>query len=182
MDLTLRRPDLLDAEAWRAIEQHRDRLVTAISINDAPFVIGSAKELVECVARTAAAVKGVVNPSNADFAEVVNTAHIALDRQAGKGITQASDVRAIAQHAKKIVLSVKNVRNDFGTGHGRAEVKSIADEMVSLVVAGALLGVRWALTRLEHLILDAPENLIAELRRWGHAAITCRAPRCIGTA
>jgi hypothetical protein len=105
----------------------------------------------------------VVTPSNADFAEVVNRAHVALDRQAGKGITRASDIRAIAQNAKEIVLSVKDLRNDFGTGHGRAEVKSIADEMVTLVVGGALLWVRWALTRLEHLILGAPDSLIAEL-------------------
>jgi len=164
VDLTLQKPALLDNEAWTAVEQHRTRLATAIIQNDAPLVIGSAKELVECVARVATEVKGVITPSNADFVEVVNTAHVALDRQAGKGITRASDIRAIAQNAKKIVLSVRDVRNDFGTGHGRAEVHSIADEMVSLVVGGALLWVRWALTRLEHLILGAPENLIAELR------------------
>ncbi len=164
VDLTLQKPDLVDEEAWRAVEQHRSRLATAIAFKDAALIIGSAKELVECVARVATAVGGVITPSNADFAEVVNSAHVALDRQAGKGITRASDVRAIAQHAKKIVLSVKDLRNDFGTGHGRAEVKSIADEMVALVLNGALLWVRWALTRLEHLILRAPENLIVELR------------------
>jgi hypothetical protein len=163
VDLTLQRPDLLDDEAWRAIELHRGRLATAIAVKDAPLVVGSAKELVECVARVATTVEGVVTPSNADFAEVVNRAHVALDRQAGKGITRASDIRAIAQNAKEIVLSVKDLRNDFGTGHGRAEVKSIADEMVTLVVGGALLWVRWALTRLEHLILGAPDSLIAEL-------------------
>jgi hypothetical protein len=164
VDLTLRKPDLLDNGAWRAVEQHRDRLAAAIAMSDAPFIIGSAKELVECVARVAIEVKGVVTPSNADFAEVVNSAHVALDRQAGRGITRASDIRAIAQSAKKIVVSVNDVRNQFGTGHGSAEVKSITDEMVSLVAGGALLWVRWALTRLEHLILGAPENLIAELR------------------
>jgi hypothetical protein len=127
----------LDEDAWRAAEQHRNRLATAIMVKDAPLIIGSAKELAECVARVVGTVKGTITPCNADFAEVVNGAHIALDRQAGPGITQASDIRAIAQNAKKIALSVKDVRNDFGTGHGQAEVKSVADEMVQLVVAGS---------------------------------------------
>ncbi|HEY0869332.1 MAG TPA: abortive infection family protein [Acidothermaceae bacterium] len=164
MDLILQRPDLLDDAAWLAVEQHRVRLASALSSNDAPWIIGSAKELVECVARVVSTAKGTITPSNADFADVVNDAHVALDRQAGPGITRASDVRAIAQNAKKIVLSVKDIRNDFGTGHGHAEVRSIADEMVQLVVAGALLWVRWALVRVAHLILNEPAHLIAELR------------------
>lgn len=164
VDLILQKPDLLDGDSWLAVEQHRARLASALAANDAPWIIGSAKELVECVARVVATAKGTITPSNADFADVVNDAHLALDRQAGPGITRASDVRAIAQNAKKIVLSVKDIRNDFGTGHGHAEVRSIADEMVQLVVAGALLWVRWALIRVEHLLLNEPENLITELR------------------
>lgn len=87
-----------------------------------------------------------------------------LDGDAWFAVTRASGVRAIAQNAEKIVLSVKDIRNDFGTGRGHAEVRSIADETMQLVVAGALLWVRWALVRVEHLILNEPENLIAELR------------------
>jgi hypothetical protein len=43
-------------------------------------------------------------------------------------------------------------------------MRSISDEMVTLVVSATLLWVRWALTRLAHVLLQAPENLIRELR------------------
>ena len=80
VDLNLQKPDLLDEDAWRAVEQHRNRLATAITLKDAPLIIGSAKELVECVARVVGTVKGTITPSNADFTDVVNGAHIALAR------------------------------------------------------------------------------------------------------
>lgn len=164
MDLELQRPDPLDDESWAAIVQYRDRLATAIELDDAPLVIGSAKELVESVGRVVLASAAVVLPSNAEYNEVVNAAHVALGRQGGKGLTSAKDAVGIAEMAKKLVLKIRGLRNDFGTGHGRGETRSIPDEMISLVVSGALLWVRWALIRLGHVLLQAPERLIAELR------------------
>jgi hypothetical protein len=164
VDLALQRPDLLDDGSWAAIEQHRDRLAGAMERGDAPLVLGSAKELVESVARVVTAAAGMVLPSNAEFNDALNAAHTVLDRQAGRGITNAQDVRAIAQQAKKLVFNIRPLRNDYGTGHGHAEVKSISAEMVSLVVSAAMLWVRWALVRLEHVLRREPDKLITALR------------------
>src|SRR3954463_8974426 len=51
MDYGLQRPDHVPDELWTAVERHRDRLKRAVSADDRPLVVGSAKDLIECVAR-----------------------------------------------------------------------------------------------------------------------------------
>jgi len=163
MDLGIVRPEHLDDDSWSAIEQHGNRLATAIKLDDRPWIVGSAKELVEAVARCVIQAKNLIVASNADFSEVLNTAHAALDRQPGRDVSLSPDVRDIAASAKKIVLSVRNLRNDAGTGHGRATITPIDEEKATIVVDAAMLWVRWALRRLEHILLGEADNLIAEL-------------------
>lgn len=164
MTIELERPDHLSDEAWQAIEQHNQRLRAALTMNDLPWVIGSAKELVESVARAVLDAKGVVLGSNADFASVVNEAHKALERQPGVNVSLSPEVRAIAASSRKIVLAVRDIRNDVGTGHGRGRLDRIDEEKVTVVVDAAGLWTRWALRRLEHMLLREADNLIAELR------------------
>lgn len=163
--IELRRPDHLADEVWTAIERHNQRLETAISNADRPWVIGCAKELIESVARVVLDAKGIVLGSNADFDEVVNAAHTALQRQPGPDVGMSPEIRAIASSAKKIVLNVRDIRNDVGTGHGRARIDPINEEMATAVVDAAALWVRWALRRLGHVLLGEADNLIAELRQ-----------------
>ncbi|MFG3645097.1 hypothetical protein ACGF3C_32970 [Micromonospora sp. NPDC047762] len=56
------------------------------------------------------------------------------------------------------------MRNDYGTGHGRAHVPAVEDETVLLALDGALVWVRWALRRLEHLLAGALAPLLNDLQ------------------
>jgi hypothetical protein len=164
MRVDLNRPDHVDDETWAAIETHNARFAMALSSNDRPWVIGAGKELVECVARVVLDAKSVTVGSNADFDKVVNEAHIALERQPGPDVSMSPDVKAIAGSAKKMVLHVRSLRNDYGTGHGRSKQQYIDDEMVSVVADATMLWVRWALRRLEHILIGEADMLIEELR------------------
>jgi hypothetical protein len=163
--LTFARPDHISDAAWEAIQQHVQRVDIAISSDDLPLAIGSAKEVVESVARVVIEAKSLVVGSNEDFDTVVNEAHQALERQPGKDLSMSPDVRAIASSARKMMAAVRNIRNDVGTGHGRGHVDLIDEEKVWTVIDAAGLWSRWALRRLGHLLGREPERLIGELEQ-----------------
>jgi hypothetical protein len=81
--LDLRRPDHLEDDAWEAIQVPVRRLDGAQTSADAGWVIGCAKDLIECVARVVLDAKGLPLSGTADFDEAVNAAHVALERQPG---------------------------------------------------------------------------------------------------
>jgi hypothetical protein len=162
--LELRRPDHLEEEAWEAIQVHARRLEDAQNVSDAGWVIGCAKDLIECVARVVLDAKGVPLSGTADFGEAVNAAHVALERQPGRDVSMSPDIRSIASSAKKMVLNVRSVRNNDGAGHGRARVRMIEEETVTVVFDATVLWVRWALRRLGHILIGEANRLIAELR------------------
>lgn len=159
----LDRPDGLDDEAWGAIDQALGRLSTATGLGDLPHVIGCAKELVESVAKVVLVTRGNTVASGAKFPDVLNNAHAALDRQPGQGLAADTQVRNIAQGAKTVASQLPELRNKYGTGHGRAAVPEVSDELALVAVDGALLWVRWALRRLHHLIKGRPDRLIRDL-------------------
>ena len=164
MDATFNKPDHLDPATWAAVEQHRARFALAAESSDRAWAIGSAKELVESVARAVCDAKGIVVASGDDFDSTINTAHVALERQPGIDVSMTPEIRAIAGHAKKMILNLRAVRNEYGTGHGRAKVVEIDDEMISVVCDATVLWVRWALRRLEHLLIGEADLLLNELR------------------
>lgn len=164
MNTELAKPDHLDPATWVAIEQHRARFAAAYSSTDKSWALGSAKELVESVARAVCDAKGVVVASGDDFNTAVNSAHVALARQPGPDVSMTPEILSIAGQAKKMILNLRSIRNDFGTGHGRANVVQIDAEMASVVYDATLLWVRWALRRLEHILIGEADLLLAELR------------------
>jgi hypothetical protein len=164
MPLDFRRPDHLENEAWDAIQVHVRRLEGAQNSSDAGWVIGSAKDLIECVARVVLDAKGVSLSGTADFDEAVNAAHVALQRQPGQDVSMSPDIRAIASSARKMVLGVRSVRNNDGAGHGRARVRAIEEETVTAIFDATVLWVRWALRRLGHILIGEADRLIAELQ------------------
>jgi len=87
----------------------------------------------------------------------------ALKRVAGPDIGVSEEVRAIAGAAQTIATSVNVIRNKVGTGHGRARLPEIDDEMSSIVRDATPLWCRWALRRLGHLLAGYPNLLLAEV-------------------
>lgn len=167
MDLELPRPAGLDEPTWASIESYRVRLDKAIQDKDHPLVIGTAKELVEATAKVVLDARGQTVPSNEDFSSVVGRAHVFLDRQPGQGLAKDVPIRNVAQGARTIVNQLPEIRNKYGTGHGRQVQPEVAEELFLVGVDAALLWTRWALRRLEHMIAGQPSTLVRDLRDGG---------------
>ncbi|WP_338774383.1 abortive infection family protein [Nocardia vulneris] len=159
----LMRPTGIDSQAWAAIVSHRDRLTGAIAGADRSLTLGRAKELAESVARVVITERGDVAPANMDFPHLIDTAHVALQRQPGIDLSQDTALRNLVQGAMKIVKSIAEIRNSFGSGHGRPREPIVVEEMVEVTVAATFLWVRWALRRLAPLIFGQPTPLIKDL-------------------
>ena len=162
--LSLDRPEHLDDDSWRAVEEARGRVHFARQMGDLSEVVGKSKELVETVARVVIlSTEGTAN-EKLDFQPTVTAAHRALERQPGVGLANNEPLRAIAQSARTLATSLAPLRNEFGTGHGRARVPDVVEETATLCVEAAFLWTKWALKRLGHLLADYPNDLMAAVQ------------------
>jgi hypothetical protein len=121
MDLS--RPRGISDQSWQAIAHHKDRLDQAWRMPvDEGAAIGAAKELCESVARVVLAERAVPYGRSDDMPKLAMAAHTTLDRRPGHGQAAQNAVRNLSQAALKIVTIVGELRNELGTGHGRAKV------------------------------------------------------------
>jgi hypothetical protein len=127
-------------------------------------MIGSAKDLIETIAKIILELSGDVAPSNAELPGLLTKAHVALDRQPGHGAAAEVPIRNIAQGAKSIASQLPELRNRFGTGHGRVLPPEIDEELAPLCVDAAMLWSRWALRRLGYLLAGRPTGLVTALQ------------------
>ena len=161
--LTLDRPTGIEDPSWAAITATVERLGRAASAADLSQAVGVAKELIESVARSVLVVRGEVVSENAAFTGVVAKAHEVLERQPGKGLTQAEPLRSVMQNAKAMACKLGDLRNSYGTGHGRAVEPQVTDELSQVCIDAALMWSRWALRRLDALAQGMPTPLINDL-------------------
>jgi hypothetical protein len=164
MTTMLNKPAELSADHWSAIAAHADRLERARRDSDLNLVIGSAKDLVETIAKIVLELNGEVVPSNADLSALLTKTHIALDRQPGKGTAEEPTVRVMAQGAKTIVSQLPELRNRLGTGHGRVLTAQVDEELGLLALDAALLWARWALRRFGQVLAGRPLGLVTALQ------------------
>lgn len=167
LDLNLDRPTGIQDSSWKAINANVERLHRAIEAEDRYQAVGVAKELVESVAKSVLAVRGEAVSMTIKFSNLIDKAHAALERQPGAGLTRADPLRRLAQGAKSIVTQLAEIRNTYGSGHGRAEEPEVTEEVFELSLDAALLWVRWALRRLNALAQDVPDSLILHLLNYG---------------
>ncbi|WP_433435418.1 abortive infection family protein [Nonomuraea sp. CA-141351] len=164
LNAELKKPDALDQTSWAAIQDPFVRLKKAVGDQDRPLIVGSAKEMVEATARVVLQARGNPASSGDDYAKVLGLAHKAIERQPGPGITKDAAVRQAADAARKLAGLLRELRNSYGTGHGRSTLQQIEDEVLETCIDGALLWVRWALRRLQHVLAGALQPLINDLR------------------
>jgi len=162
MDVT--RPRGISDQSWQAISHHRERLDRAWSVPvDESAAIGAAKELCESVARVVLVERAVPYSLSDDMPKLVRAAHGTLDRLPGRGQVAQAAVRNLSQAALSIVTILVELRNELGTGHGRAKVPRVSREAAVAASDAAVLWTRWALTRLDELLGGDVDLLIAEL-------------------
>lgn len=165
MDLELHRPEYIDDESWRSIEAYHERLVRAVDAEDQPQAIGSMKDLIETISKVILTLRGEVIERAADFHEVITRAQAAIERQPGHGLAQAEPIRSISQSALTIARRLGEIRNDLGTGHGRALEPRVESEIYSVGLEAGMLWCRWSLARLSALAFGLPDPLIHDLYR-----------------
>lgn len=160
---SLAQPKRLPDEYWEAISAEEVRLHRAITEQDKPDVLGSLKSLAESISKVALDLAGEPSGKNDDFGKVLNRAHNILCAVPALDLTSDSRFSSMASQAKKMAGSLDVIRNGLGTGHGRARVPEVQDEMVALSIEGTMVWARWAIRRLGALSAGRPGVLIREL-------------------
>lgn len=158
----LERPKFLPDYHWDSILYEQSRLHEAFASDDRSDIIGQLKVLVECVAHVTTDLMGQLDHKR-KYGATLDLAHDALVRQPGNDLSSGGNFAAIASNAKKMASRLGEIRNELGTGHGRARAPQIQDEMVTLCLSGAMTWVEWALRRLGPLASGRPSVLISEL-------------------
>lgn len=157
-------PTEIDGDSAAAIRSHVGRLRAAQARNDLSDIVGCAKEVAESVARVVLAARGQVLSNNASFKELVGEAHRCLDRQPGAGIASDPSVRKMAQSAKGLVEELGQLRNEVGTGHGRASTPDVLGEHAEIAADAVTVWARWALRRLPAFINSDLNDLLLLLQ------------------
>lgn len=163
--MDLLRPRGISDQSWEAISQQKERLDRAWRVPaDLSAVVGAAKELCESVARVVLEERAVSYTPKDDMPRLAKAAHQALDRSPGRGQAAQVAVRKLSQAALSIVTILAELRNELGTGHGRARVPRISQEAAVAASDAAVLWSRWALARLDELLGGDVDLLVRELR------------------
>jgi hypothetical protein len=98
----LPKPDALDAASWAAILDPFERLRRNAQADDRPAIVGSAKDLVEAVARVVLSARGQPAGSDESYDKVLGDAHRLIERQPGPGLALDAAVRQAATAARKV--------------------------------------------------------------------------------
>jgi hypothetical protein len=122
------------------VTQQITRMESAVA-NDPALAIGTAKELVETVCKTILDARGVAFSKSAELPELVKQAAKALDLAPDdvSDPAKASDmIRRLLGSLGTITQSVAELRNKYGTGHGKkAGTKGLAPRHARLAVGAA---------------------------------------------
>lgn len=161
------RPRHLDDDRWTAIELHARRCSEQLP-GDHGGTVGACKDLVECTAKTVLEVAPM--PDVSEFPTLVKKAATVLGGAAPRtdGHAQASTLaKGLSLYlgaTETAAQGLGELRNSWGSGHGRTALPVLAAEDVALVEAYTEAWVRWALARLERLLSNSVSALINELR------------------
>ena len=149
---SLQRPEHLDNGHWLEVENLERRLTSAYEDGDRALVIGTAKDLIEAVAKIALETRGELSSGSIKFPRLIVQAHATLQRESGDSLTSDPHVHRVSEAALSVVsdiaMAVVILRNKYGTGHGRVRYQELLDEHSELALDGALMWSRWALRRI----------------------------------
>ncbi len=121
-----------------ALREHVDRLQRALKDDDGAQLLGSTKELLESTAKVVLIRVGQPAPSKfpALLTAAFEALHLHPKSNPSSGRPTEESVRKILGGALQIVMGVDELRNNYGTGHGRSEPAKLARRHARLA-AGA---------------------------------------------
>lgn len=159
----LERSPVLSDGQWTAIQQHLQRIGRARQQRDPAQGVGSAKEMVETIARVALEAKGITAGSGASLSDLVHKAHEVLEFPRGDDIAHDTGTKSIIRQAKVAAIKLGDLRNSVGTGHGSATPRDAIAEHADIALDAAVMWCRWALRRLGKVVIGQHAELIGDL-------------------
>ena len=174
--LAILRPEHLPQAQWEAISAEAQRIEAAIERGDVGQVLGVLKDLVESIARTTKELNGEPAAQSDAFEKIVERAYELLRTQPGPGLERQSDAAQLANSATKMAKKLGQIRNQHGTGHGRAALPSTTEDAMTLSVDAGLMWSRWALRRLGLFCIGRPSQIVADLESglWSRGQLATR--------
>jgi hypothetical protein len=160
----LERSTVLSQEQWDAVQEHLQRIGRARGARDWAQGVGSAKELVESVARISLEVRGVGVSNAVKFPALIHEAHEVLERPDAEEFASDLPTRTIVKQAKAAVTQLAELRKAVGTGHGSATRRATLEEHLDVSMDAAVLWCRWAIRRLAAVVEGRHADLIGDLR------------------
>ncbi|MEP7223758.1 MAG: abortive infection family protein [Actinomycetota bacterium] len=136
-----------------ALDDQLERLRRAV--DDPALLLGTAKDLLEAVAKTVLEELGVSAGGSADFGQLWYSARELLGllpQQVDVDAPGGPQMRAILQSSWKIAEQVNELRGLQGTGHGRTLPTGVSPEMALLVVREACSVAEFVLTTLDRVM------------------------------
>jgi hypothetical protein len=122
------------------VVQQITRMEAAV-VNDPALAIGTAKELVETVCRTILEVRGITPPKTAELPELVKFTAKSLELTPGDvpdKAKAADTIKRLLSNLGTIAQGVAELRNQYGTGHGKkAGTKGLSSRHAKLAVGAA---------------------------------------------
>jgi hypothetical protein len=122
------------------VSQQITRMESAVS-NDPGLAIGTAKELVETCCKTILAARAVEFSKNADIPELVKLTAKELDLTPAdipEKAKASETIKRLLSNLASITQSVAELRNHYGTGHGKAAgAKGLQPRHAKLAVGAA---------------------------------------------
>lgn len=128
---------------FRSLDTQYRRLMR--SSNDGQQILGYAKELLEATMKYALERKGVITPKNAKLPSLIHQAMESvnlLPEQVNMKKETQTHVRSLLQNLKSTAMSISEIRNDSGTGHGRVEEVYVPSSIAKFVSDSTLILVR----------------------------------------
>jgi hypothetical protein len=125
---------------WAHVSQQITRMETAVE-TDPPLAIGTSKELVESCCKTILNECGVAVPDNTDLPQLVKlaTKQLKLTPQDIPERAKASEtIKRLLSNLASITQGIAELRNQYGTGHGKeSRSKGLEPRHAKLVVGAA---------------------------------------------
>ncbi|MDR7172896.1 hypothetical protein J2W56_006662 [Nocardia kruczakiae] len=150
--IVLKHEDLSDLRDASVIFEHLDRIDHAGTRADPALAIGSAKELVESTAKLVLSERSIPFDDGYDLPKLVRMAEEALQlhpTQTKPGPDGSPAIRKVLGAALTITSGIAELRNDYGTGHGRnVAATGLGPRHARLAVNGARLWCQFVLDTL----------------------------------
>ena len=152
--------DLRDAETASQkinVEEHVSRIRDSLE-KDPALAIGSTKELLESVFKAVLHIEGAAIGKD-DLPKLwkkVQTALVLDPSQVTATTPGADSLKRLFGSLTQIVVSVTELRNLYGTGHGKSKAPKLDTESAQLLVAAGTALARYIMRRHDQIVSGAP--------------------------